>query len=232
MAASVVMGGLSIMSRVFQILLLGLSAVRAAPHDEATPALRGARALKFGHYVSDPAETYVTGSMELNGMSVEDAQANEAVFVSAIAASAGVSESTVAVSIAEARRRRLLAGGIQVRFQIKVVDDEPSAAETVIDSMSALTSSAFDSALATAATALDVEVVFASIATMSICCVTETDIVEDPADAVDDASSKGDDGDYGVDNSATAAPTNSFEYVDDAGGKGDDAGVDDWWDAY
>ena len=53
---------LSIMSRVFQILLLGLSAVRAAPHDEATPALRGARALKFGHHAEDPAES-VTGSM-------------------------------------------------------------------------------------------------------------------------------------------------------------------------
>ena len=109
------------MSRVFQILLLGLSAVRAAPHDEATPALRGARALKFGHYTSDPAE-------------MED--------------------------------------------PADAVDDASSKG--------------------------------------------------DDGDAVDDASSKGDDGDYGVDNSATAAPTNSFEYVDDAGGNGDD----DWWDAY
>ncbi|KAH8061346.1 hypothetical protein JL722_3959 [Aureococcus anophagefferens] len=53
------------------------------------------------------AEAYVTGDMTVEGMTLEDARANEAVFVAAVADLADVQEDDVAVAISAARRRRL-----------------------------------------------------------------------------------------------------------------------------
>jgi len=117
------------------------------------------------------AEESVAGSMSVSGISLEDAEAQAAVFVAAIASAAGVADSAVAVTFAASSRRKLSAG-VDIAYTIAT---DSTTTDTVLADMAALTASDFDSELATAAADAGESATFAAVATEEITAPEEVD---------------------------------------------------------
>ena len=102
----------------------------------------------------------VTGDMTVEGMTLEDAQANEAVFVAAVADLADVQEEYVEVTIAAARRRRL-ADTVTVGYTITMPTTD--MADDLASDMATLTTSDVDASLAESASDAGVYSTFAAV---------------------------------------------------------------------
>ena len=107
----------------------------------------------------------VTGAITFSGLSLADAQANEAVLVDTIATSAGVDKSRVSISIATAARRRL-ADGVIVTYSIAT--DTTADADALVSTLSALTTEECSTALTTAAATHNVASIFESVTVTQI----------------------------------------------------------------
>ena len=102
----------------------------------------------------------VTGAITFSGLSLADAQANEAVLVDTIATSAGVDESRVSISIATAERRRLADGVIVTYF---IATETTADAAALVTTLSALTTEDTKAALAAAAAENGVAATFETV---------------------------------------------------------------------
>ena len=108
-----------------------------------------------------PTVAPVTGAITFSGLSLADAQANEAVLVDAIAASAGVEDkSRVSISIAATTRRRL-SNGVIVTYSIAT--DTTADADALVTTLSALTTEDVNAALTTAAAEHGVAATFEAV---------------------------------------------------------------------
>ena len=107
----------------------------------------------------------MTGDITFSGLSLADAQANEAVLIDAIADSAGVDKSRVSISIATAARRRL-SDGVIVTYTITT--DSTAAADALVGTMSDLTTEECSTALTTAASTHNVASIFESVTVAQI----------------------------------------------------------------
>ena len=118
----------------------------------------------------------MTGDITFSGLSLADAQANEAVLIDAIADSAAVEDkSRVSISIATAARRRL-ADGVIVTYSIAT--DTTADADALVTTLSALTTEDANAALTTAAAEHGVAATFETVT------VTEVTVdVSSPAPA-------------------------------------------------
>ena len=121
----------------------------------------------------------VTGAITFSGLSLADAQANEAVLVDTIATSAGVDESRVSISIATAARRRLADGVIVTYF---IATETTADAAALVHTLSTLTTEDTKAALTTAAAENGVAATFATV-TVTVVIVDER---EDAAGDDDD----------------------------------------------
>jgi hypothetical protein len=106
---------------------------------------------------SSSTASVVTGDITFSGLTVAEAESNKDVFVAAIAAMANVAESSVTVTIAATRRRRLT-DGIIVTYTIATAS--ASDADTIVNT---LTATASESNLMSAAADHGVTDVFASV---------------------------------------------------------------------
>ena len=127
----------------------------------------------------------VTGAITFSGLSLADAQANEAVLVDTIATSAGVDESRVSISIATAARRRL-SDGVIVTYTITT--DSTAAADALVGTMSDLTTEECSTALTTAAVTHNVASLFESVAVTQISTPVAAAATADAADENEDAA--------------------------------------------
>jgi len=107
------------------------------------------------------AEAYVTGDMTVEGMTLEDARANEAVFVAAVADLADVQEEYVEVAISAARRRRLT-DTVTVDYTIAMPTTD--MADDLAAAMSSLTTSDVDAAIVASASDAGASSTFAAVA--------------------------------------------------------------------
>ena len=123
------------------------------------------------------AEAYVTGDMTVEGMTLEDARANEAVFVAAVADLADVQEEYVEVAISAARRRRLT-DTVTVDYTIAMPTTD--MADDLAAAMSSLTTSDVDAALAASASDAGASSTFAAVAVSDLSEPEST--VEDESD--------------------------------------------------
>ena len=121
----------------------------------------------------------VTGAITFSGLSLADAQANEAVLVDTIATSAGVDESRVSISIASAARRRLADGVIVTYF---IATETTADAAALVHTLSTLTTEDTKAALTAAAAENGVATTFATV-TVTVVIVDER---EDAAGDEDD----------------------------------------------
>ena len=103
--------------------------------------------------------------MTVEGMTLEDAQANEAVFVDAIADLADVDKDHVDVTISAARRRRLT-DTVTVDYTITMPTTD--MADDLATSMSSLTTSDVDAAIAVSASDAGASSTFAAVACSDI----------------------------------------------------------------
>ena len=106
------------------------------------------------------AAPVITGDITFSGLSLADAQTNEAVLIDAIADSAGVDKSRVSISIATAARRRL-ADGVIVTYSIAT--DTTADADALTTTLSALTTEDANAALTTAAAEHGVSATFETV---------------------------------------------------------------------
>ena len=127
----------------------------------------------------------VTGAITFSGLSLADAQANEAVLVDTIATSAGVDESRVSISIATAARRRL-ADGVIVTYSIAT--DTTADADALVSTLSALTTEECSTALTTAAATHNVASIFESVAVTQISTPVAAAATANAADENEDAA--------------------------------------------
>ena len=107
-----------------------------------------------------PTVAPVTGAITFSGLSLADAQANDAVLIDAIADSAGVDKSRVSISIAAAARRRL-SDGVIVTYSIAT--DTTADADALTTTLSALTTEDANAALTTAAAEHGVSATFETV---------------------------------------------------------------------
>ena len=121
----------------------------------------------------------VTGAITFSGLSLADAQANEAVLVDTIATSAGVDESRVSISIATAERRRLADGVIVTYF---IATETTADAAALVHTLSTLTTEDTKAALTAAAAENGVAATFETV-TVTVVIVDER---EDAAGDDDD----------------------------------------------
>ena len=131
------------------------------------------------------AAPVVTGDITFSGLSLADAQANEAVLVDTIATSAGVDESRVSISIATAARRRL-ADGVIVTYSIAT--DTTADADALVSTLSALTTEECSTALTTAAATHNVASIFESVAVTQISTPVAAAATANAADENEDAA--------------------------------------------
>ena len=131
------------------------------------------------------AAPVVTGDFTFSGLSLTDAQANEAVLIDAIADSAGVDKSRVSISIAAATRRRL-SDGVIVTYTITT--DSTAAADELVGTMSDLTTEECSTALTTAAATHNVASTFESVTVTQISTPVAAAATADAADENEDAS--------------------------------------------
>ena len=131
------------------------------------------------------AAPVVTGDITFSGLSLTDAQANEAVLIDAIADSAGVDKSRVSISIATAARRRL-ADGVIVTYSIAT--DTTADADALVGTMSDLTTEECSTALTTAAAEHGVEATFESVTVTQISTPVAAAATADAADENEDAA--------------------------------------------
>ena len=127
----------------------------------------------------------MTGDITFSGLSLADAQANEAVLVDAIADSAGVDKSRVSISIANAARRRL-ADGVIVTYSIAT--DTTADADALVGTMSDLTTEECSTALTTAAETHNVASIFESVTVGQISTPVTAAATADAADENEDAA--------------------------------------------
>ena len=121
----------------------------------------------------------MTGDITFSGLSLTDAQNNEAVLIDAIADSAGVDKSRVSISIATAARRRLADGVIVTYF---IATETTADAAALVHTLSALTTEDTNAALTAAAAENGVAATFATV-TVTVVIVDER---EDAAGDDDD----------------------------------------------
>ena len=108
-----------------------------------------------------PTVAPVTGDITFSGLSLADAEANEAVLIDAIADSAGVEDkSRVSISIAATTRRRL-SNGVIVTYSIAT--DTTADADALVTTLSALTTEDANAALTTAAAEHGVAATFETV---------------------------------------------------------------------
>ena len=105
----------------------------------------------------------VTGDLTIEGMTLADAEANEAVFIGAIADSVGVQDEYVDVTISAASRRRRLTDTLTVAYTIETPTLE--LAEEVAAELGSMSTSEIDAALQAEAADQGVSSYFASIQT-------------------------------------------------------------------
>jgi len=119
----------------------------------------------------------VAGELSFAGVAYEDAVAAPEVFVSAIAAAAGVDEALVSVTIAAARRRRLSAS-VVVTYEIDVEDADEG--DDLVDALDAVTTSEMETYVQTAAAAEGESAAFAAVTVDSMSAeVTASSDVQD-----------------------------------------------------
>ena len=126
----------------------------------------------------------MTGDITFSGLSLADAQANEAVLIDAIADSAGVDKSRVSISIAAAARRRL-SDGVIVTYSIAT--DTTADADALVTTLSALTTEDANAALTTAAAEHGVAATFETVTVTKV----TVDESEDGALGSDAAAARG-----------------------------------------
>ena len=131
-----------------------------------------------------PTVAPVTGAITFSGLSLADAQANEAVLVDAIADSAGVDKSRVSISIAATTRRRL-SDGVIVTYSIAT--DTTADADALVTTLSALTTEDVNAALTTAAAEHGVAATFEAVTVTEV----TVDEREDGALGSDAAAARG-----------------------------------------
>ena len=105
----------------------------------------------------------VTGDLTVEGMTLADAEANEAVFIGAIADSVGVQDEYVTVTISAASRRRRLTETLTVAYTIETPTLE--MAEEAAAELGAMSASEIDAAFQAEAADQGVSSDFASIQT-------------------------------------------------------------------
>ena len=105
----------------------------------------------------------VTGDLTIEGMTLADAEANEAVFIGAIADSVGVQDEYVTVTISAASRRRRLTETLTVAYTIETPTLE--MAEEAAAELGAMSASEIDAAFQAEAADQGVSSDFASIQT-------------------------------------------------------------------
>ena len=131
------------------------------------------------------AAPVVTGDITFSGLSLTDAQANEAVLIDAIADSAGVEDkSRVSISIAATTRRRL-SDGVIVTYSIAT--DTTADADALVTTLSALTTEDVNAALTTAAAEHGVAATFEAVTVTEV----TVDEREDGALGSDAAAARG-----------------------------------------
>ena len=128
------------------------------------------------------AAPVVTGDITFSGLSLTDAQNNEAVLIDAIADSAGVDKSRVSIAVAAdlSAARRRLSDGVIVTYSIAT--DTTADADALVTTLSALTTEDAKAALTTAAAENGVAATFATV-TVTVVIVDER---EDAAGDDDD----------------------------------------------
>ena len=131
------------------------------------------------------AAPVITGDITFSGLSLADAQANEAVLIDAIADSAGVDKSRVSISIGTAARRRL-SDGVIVTYTITT--DSTAAADVLVGTMSDLTTEECSTALTTAAATHNVASTFESVTVTQMSTPVAAAATADAADENEDAS--------------------------------------------
>ena len=126
----------------------------------------------------------VAGELSFDGISYEDAVAAPEVFVSAIAAAAGVDEALVSVTIAPARRRaRALSSSVVVAYEIDV--EGADEGDDLVDVLDAVTTSEMETYVQTAAAAEGESAAFAAVTvdSMSAEVTTSSDVQDGGARA-------------------------------------------------
>ena len=122
-----------------------------------------------------PAAAYAQGSMEVTGLTLAEAEAEEEVFKTAIGASAGVDADNVACFFSAHDHRRRLADDVEIVYTITTDADAIAA---VVASMAAVTTSQFELVLAAAASSLGAGDTFASV---------EVEAMDDPTEVAPSA---------------------------------------------
>ena len=124
----------------------------------------------------------VTGDLTVEGMTLADAEANEAVFIGAIADSVGVQDEYVTVTISAASRRRRLTETLTVAYTIETPTLE--MAEEAAAELGAMSASEIDAAFQAEAADQGVSSDFASIQTTA----ASTPTASTEGEALDGAS--------------------------------------------